>query len=195
MWCEALKPRNSSMICGNKHETAAVRKWLAKWAEKEEGGGGGGRKGERKRRRKGGGGGGGKRGGRRRKGGAEESEDDFIVADTSDSEYEEENEEEEGDTVLLLCGPCGSGKTATVYACAMELGYQVLEVNAAQVCGVEGPIALQSPSTALRRSMRCTLRNAPCPSLSLSLSLSLSDTHPACCCAVPPLHTHTGPFE
>ena len=31
--------------------------------------------------------------------------------------------------MMLLTGPCGSGKTAAVYACANELSYGVLEIN------------------------------------------------------------------
>jgi DNA polymerase III delta prime subunit len=33
---------------------------------------------------------------------------------------------------MLLTGPAGSGKTAAVYACARELGYEVLEISASQ---------------------------------------------------------------
>ncbi len=43
----------------------------------------------------------------------------------------EVEESEEVGVALLVCGPVGCGKTATVYACAEELGYKVLEVNSA----------------------------------------------------------------
>lgn len=36
---------------------------------------------------------------------------------------------------FMLEGPVGSGKSAMVYACAKELGFKVLEVNAGQVSG------------------------------------------------------------
>lgn len=35
--------------------------------------------------------------------------------------------------LVVLQGPCGSGKTAAVYACAAELGYKVIEVNASML--------------------------------------------------------------
>ena len=37
--------------------------------------------------------------------------------------------------VMCIVGPTGCGKTAAVYACAAELCYNVLEVNAGDTAG------------------------------------------------------------
>ncbi|XP_013411401.1 ATPase family AAA domain-containing protein 5 isoform X2 [Lingula anatina] len=55
-----------------------------------------------------------------------DDESDFAVSDTAESDYEEENY----CNTMLIQGPQGVGKTATVHALARELGYKVFEVNA-----------------------------------------------------------------
>ncbi|XP_046437052.1 uncharacterized protein LOC124188452 [Daphnia pulex] len=54
--------------------------------------------------------------------------EDAVVDEKSNSSWNPE--EEELCNCVLLVGPAGCGKTATVYALAEELGYNVLEVNA-----------------------------------------------------------------
>jgi DNA polymerase III delta prime subunit len=50
-----------------------------------------------------------------------DDESDFELSDMSEDDYEDE-----GITnTMLLTGPHGIGKTATVYALAHELGYKV----------------------------------------------------------------------
>ena len=39
------------------------------------------------------------------------------------------DDDNEMGVAMLLCGPVGCGKTASVYTCATELGYKVLEIN------------------------------------------------------------------
>lgn len=52
------------------------------------------------------------------------SSDEFYTSDDSMASNPENNQ------VAVLVGPHGSGKTASIYAVARELGYKVLEVNA-----------------------------------------------------------------
>jgi hypothetical protein len=58
------------------------------------------------------------------------------VAGCSASNSGETEDAEDGEAltnVLVLQGPCGSGKSATVHDCARRLGYRVIEVNASQI--------------------------------------------------------------
>ena len=122
MLCDAAKPRTASAVCGNRASTAAMRRWLVKWAEDA-------KKGPAKKPAK-------KRKKKRKKKGSDSDLDDFMVDDSDDSDVDNlldfVDEADEGSSVMLLSGPPGVGKTAAVYACAMELGYQVIEVNASQ---------------------------------------------------------------
>ncbi|KAE9359695.1 hypothetical protein PF008_g2127 [Phytophthora fragariae] len=49
-------------------------------------------------------------------------------------DHDSDSEDEVGDLcrLFILEGESGSGKSAAVYACAEELGYQIIEINAAQ---------------------------------------------------------------
>ncbi|XP_075994842.1 ATPase family AAA domain-containing protein 5 isoform X2 [Genypterus blacodes] len=105
LWTDKYQPQHSSDILGN---TASVRKlhsWLKEWklrTDREE------RKGQKEKKHE---------------EGSNDSEWDCGEGDTLDGE----------DTLcntLLITGPTGVGKTAAVYACAMELGFKVFEVNA-----------------------------------------------------------------
>ncbi|KAL5474034.1 hypothetical protein EMCRGX_G028606 [Ephydatia muelleri] len=69
-----------------------------------------------------------------------DSDDDFVVprsrrshasrrCASSDSELENKAEGSDLCPVALLCGPHGSGKTASVLACAQELGFKVFIVD------------------------------------------------------------------
>lgn len=54
------------------------------------------------------------------------SEDDFIVSDdASSTEGRKKPKKKKHCNTALLVGPCGSGKTAAVYAAAGELGFKV----------------------------------------------------------------------
>ncbi|KAL2892923.1 ATPase family AAA domain-containing protein 5 [Bienertia sinuspersici] len=51
--------------------------------------------------------------------------------DLYDSDSDVKNEDASGlKNVLLVTGPVGSGKSAAIYACAKEQGFQVIEINA-----------------------------------------------------------------
>lgn len=53
----------------------------------------------------------------------EEDDSDFHISDEESDESD--NEYSSLSSAMLLVGPRGSGKTATAYACAKELGYKV----------------------------------------------------------------------
>ncbi|XP_053577373.1 ATPase family AAA domain-containing protein 5 [Bombina bombina] len=105
LWTEKYQPQNSNEMIGNTTAIKKLHSWLKEWkvrAEKEE-----------------------KRNQMQKTEKDKESGDhgDFLD-DSSDSE------EESLCNTVLITGPSGVGKTAAVYACALELGFKVFEVNA-----------------------------------------------------------------
>jgi len=54
------------------------------------------------------------------------NEDEYVLSG-------EDSEDECKDNVLVIHGSCGVGKTSTVHACANQLGFQVLELNASDL--------------------------------------------------------------
>lgn len=91
-----------------------------------------------------------------RRGGWGSSDEDFIVDDLVDgSDSSQEDAEPPGlqscGNALVLSGPCGCGKTAAVYACALELGFQVIEVNAGMDRGGAQLLRLVGEATQSRR--------------------------------------------
>ncbi|XP_027024103.2 ATPase family AAA domain-containing protein 5b [Tachysurus fulvidraco] len=140
-WTEKFRPRSSDEVVGNE---AAVRKlysWLKEWrvrADVEE---------RRKRREE-----------RRMKA---ESDGSW---DCGDFEGDPRMEECEGElcNTLLIHGPTGAGKSAAVFACAEQLGFNVLEVNSSSMRS--GRLVLSQ----LRESTQSHQVGAPQSSASLS---------------------------
>ena len=120
MWCEALRPRSSTDVCGNRGPTAQLKRWLQQWSEtlatKAKAA-----KAKRSKRTK------------RRSRQSGESDDDFVVDSDESDGFAEESAAAEASNVMLLRGPPGSGKSAAIYACAAELGFKVIEVNASVI--------------------------------------------------------------
>lgn len=150
LWSEVYRPQRRDEMIGNKMKVQQLHDWLQRWGKKKSS-----RQNlsdevskhdKRKWRRKlsdvG------SRGSRENSPLPEwvhrDEDDDFVSVahlrrkkrvvlgfDSSESEEEEERGECEGEegeevaSVMLLCGPVGSGKTAAVYACAAELGFKV----------------------------------------------------------------------
>ncbi|XP_028842531.1 ATPase family AAA domain-containing protein 5 isoform X2 [Denticeps clupeoides] len=104
LWTEKYQPQHSQDIVGNAESVRKVHSWLREWklrADRED------RKNQHERKP------------------ASDCCDSWL---TDGLEGGEEMEDLLCNT-LLITGPTGIGKTATVYACAHELGFKVFEVN------------------------------------------------------------------
>ncbi|EQC32097.1 hypothetical protein SDRG_10293 [Saprolegnia diclina VS20] len=74
-----------------------------------------------------------------------------------DPEYSDDDEEDtELYRLLVLQGEAGAGKTCSVYACAAELGYQVLEINAGQLRSGKTLLELAGEATQSSRVLAST---------------------------------------
>ncbi|PWA92896.1 P-loop containing nucleoside triphosphate hydrolases superfamily protein [Artemisia annua] len=105
LWTTKYQPEKAIEICGNFESVKLLNEWLHLWQEK----------GSRTNR-------------------CPTDNDNQIMQDIdlnycpSDSGSDTE-EETNLKNVLLVTGPVGSGKSAAIYACAKEQGFQVIEVN------------------------------------------------------------------
>ncbi|XP_045072394.1 ATPase family AAA domain-containing protein 5 isoform X2 [Coregonus clupeaformis] len=108
LWTEKYRPQHSSEVIGNPTSVKKLHSWLKKWklrADSEE-----------------------KRKERERK--LEEnanSNDSWDCGDFQGEAGVEENGEEDLCSTMLITGPPGVGKTASVYACAQELGFKFVD--------------------------------------------------------------------
>ncbi|CAH9136284.1 unnamed protein product [Cuscuta epithymum] len=107
LWTNKYQPEKAVQVCGNGASVKILSEWLHSWHEK-----------------------------------GSERNKDFTCRDTfkdleagdniylSDCESDDEDIENRLQNVLLITGPVGCGKSAAIYACAKEQGFQVIEVNA-----------------------------------------------------------------
>nr|XP_020502050.1 ATPase family AAA domain-containing protein 5-like isoform X2 [Labrus bergylta] len=105
LWTDKYSPQHSSEVIGNSVSVSKLQSWLKKWklrADCEER-----RKLEERKR----------------------EENSNGSWDCGDFLGEAGAEEEPLCNTMLIRGPPGVGKTASVYACAQELGFKVFEVN------------------------------------------------------------------
>ncbi|KAK9270529.1 hypothetical protein L1049_026110 [Liquidambar formosana] len=104
LWTKKYQPENAMEVCGNSESVKFLSEWLHLWHEIR----------SSKNSTKG---------------------DKCVMQDEDHSCYESDSDSEnidEGDklkNVLLVTGPVGSGKSAAIYACAKEQGFEVIEVN------------------------------------------------------------------
>nr|XP_043626638.1 uncharacterized protein LOC122598097 [Erigeron canadensis] len=106
LWTTKYQPERATEICGNCDSVKFLSEWLQQWHEK-------GLKTNK----------------------CSTDNDNWIMEDVdlnycpSDCDSDCADEGTDLKNVLLVTGPVGSGKSAAIYACAKELGFQVIEVN------------------------------------------------------------------
>ncbi|XP_057531621.1 uncharacterized protein LOC130809815 isoform X3 [Amaranthus tricolor] len=103
LWTNKYHPEKASQVCGNMEAVKFIKDWLQLWHSMDF---------------------------RSRK--SSYSDDKHLIKDqeygSCDSDSDAEYEEVAGlKNVLLVTGPVGSGKSAAIYACAEEQGFQVIE--------------------------------------------------------------------
>uniref|UniRef100_A0A665X8D6 ATPase family AAA domain containing 5b n=1 Tax=Echeneis naucrates TaxID=173247 RepID=A0A665X8D6_ECHNA len=103
LWTERYSPQCSSEVIGNSASVNTLHSWLKKWklrAISEE-----------------------------RMKTEERKDDSWDCGDFQGEAGAEDNPKDPLCNTMLITGPPGVGKTASVYACAQELGFKVFEVN------------------------------------------------------------------
>ncbi|XP_042034946.1 uncharacterized protein LOC121781273 isoform X1 [Salvia splendens] len=102
LWTDKYQPLNAKQICGNPESVNFLSEWLHLWHT---------------------------RGSLIIRGCTDEvnstpKDDDF------DYQQSDDDGEESLKNVLLVTGPVGCGKSASIYACARDQGFQIIEINA-----------------------------------------------------------------
>ncbi|KAF3687533.1 ATPase family AAA domain-containing protein 5 Chromosome fragility-associated gene 1 protein [Channa argus] len=106
LWTDKYGPQCSSEVNGNSLSVNKLYSWLKKWklrADCDD---------RRKEKRK-----------------EENSNDSWDLGDFQGEAGADDDREENLGNTMLITGPPGVGKTASVYACAKELGFKIFEVN------------------------------------------------------------------
>uniref|UniRef100_A0ACD5WZQ6 Uncharacterized protein n=1 Tax=Avena sativa TaxID=4498 RepID=A0ACD5WZQ6_AVESA len=101
LWTDKYRPETAAQVCGNVEHVKFLSEWLKGWDER----------GHKKKQN----------------GAANESFNVSSCQDESDTDCSEDASDYEN--VLLITGPVGCGKSAAVFACAKEQGFNVIEVN------------------------------------------------------------------
>ncbi|XP_077397656.1 ATPase family AAA domain-containing protein 5 isoform X2 [Festucalex cinctus] len=105
LWTEKYQPQHSRDVIGNKSSVQRLHSWLKEWkhhADREE----------------------------RNKQKEKKQEEGRNDSDWDSGDEDPLFAEDSLCSTVLITGPAGIGKTASVYACAQELGFKVFEVNA-----------------------------------------------------------------
>ncbi|XP_041009916.1 uncharacterized protein LOC121254019 [Juglans microcarpa x Juglans regia] len=109
LWTSKYKPKKAMEVCGNDEAVRFLSDWLQLWRAK----GSHTSKDETVSGQRG-------------------MENDDYYCSYKDSDSEDIDEEDTLKNVLLVTGPVGSGKSAAIYACAQEQGFEVLELSASE---------------------------------------------------------------
>ncbi|KAK7275661.1 hypothetical protein RIF29_16782 [Crotalaria pallida] len=106
LWTDRYKPTKAFEVCGNAESVNFLREWLHHWHER-------------------------RYQSRKESSNKDQSDKQDGNYNCSDSDYDSKDSNEKSlHNILLITGPIGSGKSAAVYACAQEQGFEVLELNA-----------------------------------------------------------------
>ncbi|XP_073124671.1 uncharacterized protein [Henckelia pumila] len=107
LWTDKYRPQNAKQICGNGESVNFLSEWLQLWQKK---------------------------GSPASRGCIDEdtclTEDVGCYGLQSDCDSDTTDGDDSLKNVLLVTGPVGSGKSAAIYACAREHGFQIIEINA-----------------------------------------------------------------
>eukprot|EP01018_Ginkgo_biloba_P035757 Gb_12785 [translate_table: standard] len=108
LWPDKYQPESSEEVCGNTNSVEFLNDWLHSWHERVFDT-------EKDRAKE-----------------HNSSRDEDWGCFQDDSETLSKDGEDGLKNVLLLTGPVGCGKSAALYACAKEQGFDVIEVNASE---------------------------------------------------------------
>ncbi|GAB2235229.1 hypothetical protein Droror1_Dr00027724 [Drosera rotundifolia] len=106
LWTCKYQPEKAMEVCGNNESVKLIKEWLQSWRERDL-----------------------------------RTTNNFLNSTNGSRQETYESTDEDCDSeymeegsflknVLFVTGPVGSGKSAAIYACAKEQGFQVIEVNA-----------------------------------------------------------------
>ncbi|KAG8096692.1 hypothetical protein GUJ93_ZPchr0013g37188 [Zizania palustris] len=105
LWTDKYRPETAAQVCGNTEHVKFLSEWLKGWDE---------------------------RGHKMKQSGVSKGNiNGSSCEDGSDTDYSENASDYEN--VLLITGPVGCGKSAAVFACAREQGFNVIEVNTSDI--------------------------------------------------------------
>ncbi|XP_030590037.1 ATPase family AAA domain-containing protein 5b [Archocentrus centrarchus] len=108
LWTDKYSPQRSGEVIGNPASVNKLYSWLRKWKLRA----------DCDKRRK-----------MEEKKQEENSNDSWDCGDFQGEAGSDDGREKPLGNAMLITGPSGVGKTASVYACAQELGFKVFEVN------------------------------------------------------------------